>query len=187
MSWGPPGVQEPSQQIAIDDDVVMPVEVASAPAQGAPDLGALVMAWSEAKYNATFFADVEMTARKALSAAAFGATVGPGTHRFGFANGYTLKLGQRETLEFVELEGVAGDKARQIFDLEDRIGALGGEAPFLVERLIKWAPSVSKTEYDKLDPSNPMHVKIKEMIDTHLVTKKGAPALELEDPKEPKE
>lgn len=176
MVWETPGKASPKTE-AVEPTV---------PAES-QDQSEAILTWLQAAHSAAYYKQAEMEARRALIGAYFDGKEEKGTRRFHFANGYSLKYGQTEKLEFVKLDYLSDtDLESQIQALESFIRAMGAEASFIADRLIKWAPSLSKTEYDKLDMRNPLHVNIKTAVDNHLITKYNAPTMELEPPKEPK-
>jgi hypothetical protein len=58
----------------------------------------------------------------------------------------------------------------------DEIAALGNEGPFIADRLVKWKPELSISEYGKLSEG------YKTIIDKVLTTTPGLPVIELVKP-----
>lgn len=136
----------------------------------------MLMAWEAAKKTLDTAKAAEMELRTLNTALNF-KDPKEGTNRVPLGNGYALKMVRNVDYSF---SGVPIDK---IEDAEDAIAAIGNEGAFLVERLFKWSVEPVKSEYKKLDLSNPTHAKIKAIYDKVLVTKDGAPKLEIEAPK----
>lgn len=136
----------------------------------------LLLAWEASKTALDAAKAAEMELRKVCAAVNF-PDAKEGTNRVELGNGYHLKMVRHVDYTF---SGVALDK---IEDAEDAIAAIGNEGAFLVERLFKWSVEPVKGEYKKLDPANPTHAKIKAIFDKVLVTKDGAPKMEIEAPK----
>jgi hypothetical protein len=99
-----------------------------------------------------------------------------GTNRIELNNGYALKCVAKLNYK------IAAPNDR-IDAIEDEASKLGNEGTFLIERVITWTPAFSKSEYNKLDPSLPVHAKVKALVDSVLEITPGAPALTLEEPK----
>jgi hypothetical protein len=100
-----------------------------------------------------------------------------GTQNYDLGNGYKLKVVKKLNYKFAGNELV--DKAL------DAIAKLGndGEGKFIAERLVKFDPRLSATEYKALDPKIPAHKKIKDAIDAVLTITEGTPSLEVVAPK----
>ena len=93
-----------------------------------------------------------------------------GTARVPLGNGYQLKAVGKLNYKLDNKDG-ATEKALE--ELE----TAGNEGKFLADRLVKWSPELSITEYRKLDP------QYKVIIDKVLTINPGAPTLEIEEPK----
>lgn len=136
----------------------------------------LLLQWEAAKKTLDQAKAVEMELRTVCAKVNF-PDPKEGTNRVELGAGYSLKMVRNVDYTF---SGVPIDK---IEDAEDAIAAIGNEGAFLVERLFKWTCEPVKGEYKKLDPANPTHAKIKAIYDKVLVTKDGAPKMEIEAPK----
>lgn len=122
----------------------------------------------------------EMTARKAAVDFCFDQYNNSGTERIELGNGYQAKAVKKVNYGWVKaLDGVKVDR-KKIEAALNQIEALGNEGPFIAERLIKWSPELSLTEYNKLAP------QYKAIIDPVIVTTDGAPTLDIIAPKEKK-
>ena len=129
----------------------------------------------------------EMTSRTTVSGMLF-PTPTKGTQRFELGNGYSIKLVQTYTYTLGDKDKVVdGLKVKvrdQVDDKLDEIEALklDEEATFILERLIKWVPELSVSEYEKLGESA-VGLEIKAKIDEILTVKPGSPQLTFEEPK----
>jgi len=99
-----------------------------------------------------------------------------GVNNLELSDGRTVKLGHKVNYKLV------GDHDK-IEKAEEACEAIGNEGSFLVERIITWSPSFSKSEYNKLDASIPTHAKVKAEIDKVLEISNGTPSLEIKEPK----
>lgn len=98
------------------------------------------------------------------------------------ANFQGLKDGKQHTIELGNGYKLKGKRPIS-YKLDDtinavltEIAALGNEGPFLAERLVKWKPELSLTEYNKLSDT------YKKLIDKALTTTPGLPVIELVKP-----
>jgi hypothetical protein len=71
----------------------------------------------------------------------------------------------------------------KIDDALEQIERIGNDGNFIAERLVTWAPSLSVSEFKKLDDASPSHAQIKEVIQTVLTTSPSTPTLEIIEPK----
>lgn len=120
-----------------------------------------------------------MEQRKAVVAFAFDPNKESGTERIELGNGYQAKAVKKINYGFVKTEDgklnkAAIDKALAKIEKDGAMGEL------IAERLVKWTPDLSLTEYKQLDE------KYKKIIDEVIVTSEGAPTLEIIAPKAPK-
>lgn len=99
-----------------------------------------------------------------------------GVNNLELTDGRVVKLGHKVNYK-LSADNEAVEKA------EDAIDAIGNEGPFLRERIITWEAKFSKSEYNKLDTSNPTHAKVKAEIDKVLEISNGTPSLEVKEPK----
>lgn len=113
-----------------------------------------------------------------------------GTQRYELSGGYKVKLVHGLTYSLgikdmpnPDIEGAVIPINKQIEDLQQAIHETGNEGPVLAERLIKWKPELSATEYEKLNVEYPVEKQIKEMIDALLTVKPASPQLSFEEPK----
>lgn len=119
----------------------------------------------------------EMTARLMVGNYAFPlAGRKEGVNNLELSDGRVVKLGHKVNYKLV------GDNEK-IEKAEEACDAIGNEGSFLVERIITWKADFSKSEYNKLDTSNPTHAKVKAEIDKVLEISNGTPSLEVKEPK----
>lgn len=135
----------------------------------------LLEAWEHSKVVLERAKETEMELRKASFAYTF-VDAKEGTNRVDLGGGYSLK-GVRK----VNYKIAASND--QVDEAEDKAAKIGNEGTFLFERIITWTPNFSKSEYNKLEESNPTHVEVKKLIDGLIETTDGAPTLEIEAPK----
>lgn len=89
------------------------------------------------------------------------------THNQPLGNGYVLK-GKRPINYKVD-----ADKADAALD---ELSALGNEGSFVADRLVKWEPKLSVSEYGKLTEAQ------RAIIDKVVTTTPGLPTLEIKEP-----
>ena len=150
-----------------------------------------ILSWRGLKQQLDFYKLEENKARLAVTATLF-PTPKKGTQRYELGAGYKVKLvhgnnyklGNKDLVDPVEGEAIPINK--QVEALEDAIREVGNEGSFLADRLIKWKPELSESEYLALDPENETHMKVKALIDANLTITPATPQLTLEEPKAPK-
>lgn len=149
-----------------------------------------VAKWLPAKKSADDWKAYENNVRRETAAICFPSPT-RGTNRLQLGDGnaiklvYTLsyKLGKKDLVNQETGEPVSINE--QIKWLESQIAALAPEGKILVERLIKWEPSLSETEYRKLSDLIPVEKAAKELIDRFLtVTPAATPSLTFEPAKD---
>lgn len=140
----------------------------------------LLLDWEAQKTALEVAKEREMIARKAVVNFAFDPNKTSGTERVELGNGYELKAVKKINYGWIKDE--AGKLNKKLIDRAlEKIEKIGGAVGELVaERLVKWEPSLSLTEYKQLDD------KFKKVIDEVIVTSEGAPTLEIIAPKAPK-
>jgi hypothetical protein len=140
----------------------------------------LLLSWEESKKALEVAKEKEMEQRKAVVAFAFDPNKESGTERIELGNGYQAKAVKKVNYGFVKTEDGKLNKAaidKALAKIE-KVGGTVGE--LIAERLVKWTPDLSLTEYKQLDE------KFKKIIDEVIVTSEGAPTLEIIAPKAPK-
>jgi hypothetical protein len=132
--------------------------------------------WEAAKRKLEEAKADEMEIRKKVVAFNFNREKLEGTERVELNNGWELKAVKKLNYNFVSpVEGI--DRKVAVDDALTRIEQLTPEGSFIADRLVKWTPELSVSEYRKLEP------QVKAIIDTVIETKEGAPTLELVPPK----
>lgn len=122
-----------------------------------------IMAWNEAKKTLDVAKAAEMEMRKAIVGAEFDVSR-IGTQNVELGNGWKLKAVVKESYK---LDSDA-DKVEDMLDkLED----------WQADRLVKWTPTLSVSEYKKLDAED------KAKVDAVLTVSPSSPTLELVAPK----
>ena len=134
---------------------------------------AKILAWEQAVKALAAAKDAEAALRKEVLAEAFAfdpEALREGTENFELGNGYKLKAVFKINRSFAGGQE-AVEKALQ------KIEKTGPEGVFIAERLVKWKPELSLTEYKKLPE------KFKNLFDEVVTSKEAMPALELVAPK----
>ena len=134
---------------------------------------AKILAWEAAVKALAAAKDAEAALRKEVLAEAFAfdpEALREGTENFELGNGYKLKAVFKISRN-LNNENEAVDK------LLSKIEKTGPEGAFIAERLVKWKPELSVSEYKKLPE------KFKKLFDEVVTLKEAMPALELVVPK----
>ena len=158
------------------------------PAMAIIQRNAQIKTWLQLKATAVEAVDCERTARATVTATCF-PTPKKGTQRIDIGEGYTLKLVHGLTYSLGDKDKVdeAGLKVTirsQVAAVENKlIEAFPVEAPLVLDRLIKWVPEISGSEFEKLDRTTPYGSAIGAAIDEILTIKPASPQLEFEAPK----
>lgn len=138
--------------------------------------------WEAAKTALEAAKDAEMTLRKLYVALASDPTKQKGTENIPLNNGYKAKVVKKVNFGFIKGPDQKTDW-EAVMTAQDEIEKTGNEGAFIAERLFKWEATLSVSEYNKLDASNPTQAKIKAIADRVIVTTDGAPTLEIIAPK----
>lgn len=140
---------------------------------------ALLLQWQDAQKRLEVAKAEEMVLRKQCVDFAFDQDKISGTERVELGGGWEAKAVKKLTYGFIQdKEGKLDRKA--INAALDKIEARSDAGAYIAENLVKWTPALSVTEYNKLNPED------KAAIDAVIVTKEGAPTLEIIAPKAPK-
>lgn len=134
---------------------------------------AKILAWEAAVKLLAAAKDAEAALRKEVLAEAFAfdpEALREGTENFELGNGYKLKAVFKISRN-LNNENEAVDKVLA------KIEKTGPEGVFIAERLVKWKPELSVTEYKKLPE------KFKKLFDEVVTSKEAMPSLELVAPK----
>ena len=137
----------------------------------------LLMYWQDAQAGLAAAKESELKARTAAVDFMRDPAKAGTTENVDLGNGYKatmktpIRYGFVKAADGVKVNKVAIEKALQKIEKDGEVGEL------IAERLIKWTPDLSLTEYKLLSP------KHKGIIDEVLVTSEGTPTLEIKEPK----
>lgn len=134
---------------------------------------AKILAWEQAVKALAAAKDAEAALRKEVLAEVFAfnpEALREGTENFELGNGYKLKA----VFKISRTMNNADDAVDKVLT---KIEKTGPEGQFIAERLVKWKPELSVSEYKKLPE------KFKKLIDEVVVSKEAMPTLELVAPK----
>lgn len=131
---------------------------------------AKILQWQEAVKALAVAKEAEAALRNEVIAANFAEHKDEGTENVELGNGYKLKA-------VFKLSYTLDNKEEGVDKALTKLEKMGAEGQFVAERLVRWKPELSVSEYKKLDE------KYKKVIDTVLTTKPGLPSLELVEPK----
>ena len=134
---------------------------------------AKILAWEAAVKALAAAKDAEAALRKEVLAEAFAfdpEALREGPENFELGNGYKLKAVFKISRN-LNNENEAVDKVLS------KIEKTGPEGAFIAERLVKWKPELSVSEYKKLPE------KFKKLFDEVVTSKEAMPSLELVAPK----
>lgn len=159
--WG----NAPASQISVSD--------AERAAEEAKRL-ALIASWSQAANNAKAAIEYERKLRNEVMHACFANDKREGTEHFELPEGWDLKAVKKLSYN------LATDKVNEALD---KIEALGERGKLLAERLVKFKPELSISEFKKLDEGGSEEKEIKGIIEGVLTIKDASPSLELIAPK----
>jgi hypothetical protein len=132
-----------------------------------------ILAWEQAVKVLATAKDAEIALRKEVLAEAFAfdpETLREGTENFELGNGYKLKAVFKVSRN-LNNEDEAVDKVLA------KIEKTSPEGVFIAERLVKWKPELSISEYKKLPE------KFKKLFDEVVISKEAMPVLEFIAPK----
>jgi len=141
-----------------------------------------LLAWERTKKDLDIAKEAELMLRKRYVALASNPDKVKGTENVQLPNGYKAKIVKNQRFGFIKGPDNQVD-IDAVDAVADAISEMGNEGAFLHARLIKFKPELSASEYGKLDLSNPTHVKIKDAIDSVLVTTPATPTLAIVAPK----
>ena len=134
---------------------------------------AKILAWEAAVKALAAAKDAEAALRKEVLAEAFAfdpEALREGTENFELGNGYKLKA-------FFKISRNLNNENEAVDKVLSKIEKTGPEGAFIAERLVKWKPELSVSEYKKLPE------KFKKLFDEVVTSKEVMPALELVAPK----
>lgn len=134
----------------------------------------LIAHWHKTAQLAATWKAKEAALREEVVNRIFANNVMAGTYNYELGQGYKLKCVRKDTYKPVTKvngEGIT------ISDALQRIRELGNEGNFIADRIIKWNPELSITEF-KQSPDN-----IKKIILDAVIIKPAMPTLEVIEPK----
>lgn len=150
------------------------VEYTDAEYEGRRD--ALLIQWNKAKAVLEEAKEREMDYRKAAVDFISDCDKKSGTENIELGNGYKAKVVKKLNFGFVKNSEGKLDK-NAIEKALTKIEKDGPAGELIAERLVKWTPDLSLSEYKLLSE------KHKNIIDGVIVTTEGAPTLEIVEPK----
>lgn len=127
-----------------------------------------IMEHATAVANAKRWMERERELRSLIYGNLFGSLADGTTHTHELGNGYKLKA--KRPLNYKVDAGL-------IDDALDKIVAIGNSGAFLADRVIKWKPELSLTEYKQLSDEQ------RQVLDVAITMTPGLPSLELVEPK----
>jgi len=140
-----------------------------------------ILFWEAKSLELAALKEQEMTIRKKIFGLKF-QNPREGTNSFDYGEGYSLSGQHKLTRSFIIPEGLPGSNGREptIIDavdaMIDELRQLSNEAGYKVERLVKWSPSLSASEYRELTE------KERAVVDKYIQTKPGSPTLSFKRP-----
>lgn len=135
----------------------------------------ILKAWEASKLALEVAKETEMKLRKEAVNFAFDQTKESGTERIELGGGWQAKAVKKVNYGWVKNgEKVDKHKIDDVLDMIEKTVENGG---LIAERLVKWTPDLSLTEYKLLPEA------AKALIDTVIITSDGAPTLEIIPPK----
>lgn len=132
----------------------------------------VMLEWQKSKAELDACKEREAALRRAVFEVKF-PTKKEGTQRIELGNGYHLKAVYPMTYNC----GTKPDDLAKVTNGLNELAALGEEAKFIAQRVVKWMPEVSISEYRQLKPEYKM------IVDKFVTIKPGSPQLEIEEPK----
>lgn len=132
----------------------------------------LIMAWNNAKMQLEAAKKLEMELRSQVIESEFRNHKEKGTENVELGSGYKLKAVFKLSYSFLN-----SNKNDEVEKALIKLEKLGAEGKFVAERIVRFKPELSVTEYEKLD------TKYRKIIDEVIVTKSATPSLELVEPK----
>jgi hypothetical protein len=132
----------------------------------------LLQEWQQAKEMLDGLKETEMSLRKAVIKNLFPACAEnpdtSGTYNYELGNGFIAKA-------VFKLSYKVSDEAA--LHAEDALTKLGNDGPFVADRIFKWKPDLSLTEYKQLSEAH------KKIVDHALTVSPGTPSFEISAPK----
>lgn len=135
----------------------------------------LLQHWQEQQKQLAFYKEVEMSARKVFVDFATDPSVTKGTVNIDLGNGWKAKAVKKENVSFIKNAEGKIDTTFISQTLDKFCLVDGGR--LMAERLVKWNPEFSLSEYKQL-PGD-----LKKLADEMIEIKAGSPTLEIIPPK----
>lgn len=137
------------------------------------DRDALILDWQAKRVQLEALKEAELIARNKVVGHLFEEyTDKEGTENIDIGGGYKLKLVFAQNFNVPSAEG-----GKAVKEVIAQLEKLGDDGKFIAERLFKWKPEVSKTEYKALPPS------MKRIANKVITTKAAQPTIEIIAPK----
>ncbi len=149
----------PAKSSAVEWPAVAPVETKEI----------ILAKWEAAEKALARAKEAELALRNQVVEAFYPSHKDEGTENVLLGNGYKLKAVFKMNRRLAGVDDVN--------TALEKIEALGPEGRFIAERIVRWKPELSKTEYDKAD------LKYQKIINTVLTISPATPALEIVEPK----
>ena len=130
-------------------------------------LDELILEQQSAAKQAAFFTARDKELRSMIYGMAFAGLEDGTQHTQALGNGYKLK-GKRP---------ISYKLSSSVDAALEAIAAQGNEGSFIADRLVKWTPSLSLTEYNALSDD------MRKLIDPCITTTPGLPVIEVVEPK----
>lgn len=92
-----------------------------------------------------------------------------GTNNYELGNDYKLKCTFKLNYQL--------DNRDKVDNMLDKLSDIGEDGKFVAERIVKWSPNLSLTEYRQLTPEH------KTIVDGVIIIKPAMPSLEIVEPK----
>lgn len=128
---------------------------------------AIILNWQESQKALAKAKEIEAEARQQVIALFNAAPDASGVQNIDLGSGYKLKA------TFKLNHKIKGDVEKMLSKLEN----IGEEGKFIAERLVKFKPELSLTEYKNLSD------KMRKITDEFIVTTPALPSVELVEPK----
>lgn len=134
---------------------------------------ALILEWREKQAQLSKLKDEEMALRKQVLGELFSfdpEVLREGTENFELGQGYKVKA-------VFKIDYKLNNENDAVDKVLTKMEKAGAEGAVLAERLVKWEPKLSISEYKKLPD------KFRKLIDEIVTTKEATPSVELVAPK----
>lgn len=137
---------------------------------------ALIVEWQRLKQQKEALEEQELIARnKVIAFYHEEITDLAGTENYDLSGGFKLKL------TFAQRHSVpSAENGKAVKAVMEQLKGIGEDGAFIAERLFRWKPELSKSEYDRLSPS------VKRIVSKVVTTKPAQPTVEIVAPKAPK-